>query len=514
MIPLKLETLLDGRVVEQDRVEYKRGWNPTDTIHAICAYANDFPNMNGGYIVIGIESDNGRPLLPPLGIGGNDLDRIQNELFQYCNLIEPRYLPQLEIVEYKGKHLIYLWCSAGDAGPYSAPRDVLSKNKDERRKEYWIKPFSVKTAADHSEKFELFEKFNSVPFDDRVNRKAKISDIRLGHIRDFLVESNSALAEDVYSRSVEDTLVSLEVANVADVGVDIRNIALLMFSDYPEKFMPCAQIELVWFHSSEEEGSDDFTEKTFSGPLFRQMKEALDYIKNQVIVEKVVKVPGRAESDRFFNFPYEAIEEALANACQHKSYQIAEPVEIRIYLNRIMIINYPGPALWIDMDEFREGKAVSRRYRNRRIGEFFKEIDLAEKKSTGITKILRTLEKNSSPPPTFKTDSERHSLETTIWIRYGFETGIDERRIGDIVDSTGDKQAITGDKQAINTGDRKQAILDYLQINQKARNAEFAELFGLSLSRTRDVLKPLIEDGLIEKCGDKKNAYYRLKVIP
>jgi ATP-dependent DNA helicase RecG len=123
---------------------------------------------------------------------------------------------------------------------------------------------------------------------------------------------------------------------------------------------------LVWFHSPEEEGSDDFTEKTFSGPLFRQVKEALGYIKNQAIVEKVVKVPGRAEADRFFNFPYEALEEALANACQHKSYQIAEPVEIRIYLNRIMIINYPGPALWIDMDEFREGKAVSRRYQNRR----------------------------------------------------------------------------------------------------------------------------------------------------
>ena len=42
MIPLKLETLLNGRVVEQDRVEYKRGWNPTETIQTICAYANDF----------------------------------------------------------------------------------------------------------------------------------------------------------------------------------------------------------------------------------------------------------------------------------------------------------------------------------------------------------------------------------------------------------------------------------------------------------------------------------------
>lgn len=30
MIPLKIETLLEGCVVEHDRVEYKTGWNPND----------------------------------------------------------------------------------------------------------------------------------------------------------------------------------------------------------------------------------------------------------------------------------------------------------------------------------------------------------------------------------------------------------------------------------------------------------------------------------------------------
>lgn len=55
MIPLKIETLLEGRVVEHDRVEYKTGWNPNDIIHSICAFANDYDNTNGGYIVIGVK---------------------------------------------------------------------------------------------------------------------------------------------------------------------------------------------------------------------------------------------------------------------------------------------------------------------------------------------------------------------------------------------------------------------------------------------------------------------------
>ena len=58
MIPLKIETLLEGRVVEHDRVEYKTGWNPNDIIHSICAFANDYDNTNGGYIVIGVKESN------------------------------------------------------------------------------------------------------------------------------------------------------------------------------------------------------------------------------------------------------------------------------------------------------------------------------------------------------------------------------------------------------------------------------------------------------------------------
>ncbi len=45
MIPIKTETLLEGRVVEHDRVEYKSGWNPNDIIHSICALANDNKNI-------------------------------------------------------------------------------------------------------------------------------------------------------------------------------------------------------------------------------------------------------------------------------------------------------------------------------------------------------------------------------------------------------------------------------------------------------------------------------------
>lgn len=101
MIPLKIETLLEGRVVEHDRVEYKTGWNPNDIIHSICAFANDYDNSNGGYIVIGVKEENGMPVFPLAGVQKEELDSIQQEIFQYCNMIVPRYIPRMEIVNYK-----------------------------------------------------------------------------------------------------------------------------------------------------------------------------------------------------------------------------------------------------------------------------------------------------------------------------------------------------------------------------------------------------------------------------
>ena len=41
-------------------------------------------------------------------------------------------------------------------------------------------------------------------------------------------------------------------------------------------------------------------------------------------------------------------------------------VEVRIYVDRIMIINYPGPEKWIDMEKLVTGEVRARKYRNHR----------------------------------------------------------------------------------------------------------------------------------------------------
>jgi ATP-dependent DNA helicase RecG len=56
-LPINLDDLLRQRTVEGERIEYKAGWNPDPILRTVCAFANDFANLGGGYVVIGQECD-------------------------------------------------------------------------------------------------------------------------------------------------------------------------------------------------------------------------------------------------------------------------------------------------------------------------------------------------------------------------------------------------------------------------------------------------------------------------
>ena len=62
----------------------------------------------------------------------------------------------------------------------------------------------------------------------------------------------------------------------------------------------------------------------------------------------------------------------MVNAVYHRGYDVREPVEIRIMHDELVVLSYPGPDRSVRLEQLRVGKAMPRRYRNRRIGEFLK----------------------------------------------------------------------------------------------------------------------------------------------
>ncbi len=139
-LPINLLDLLHQRKVEGERIEYKAGWNPDAVVRTLCAFANDFHNLGGGYIVIGQDCDeHGRPVFPPKGIPEDQLDRIQQDLLARCSLIQPPYYPAVSVEEVEGRALLVLWAPGGLHRPYKAPRAVTAKKKDYR---YYIRRYT------------------------------------------------------------------------------------------------------------------------------------------------------------------------------------------------------------------------------------------------------------------------------------------------------------------------------------------------------------------------------------
>ena len=71
-------------------------------------FANDIDNWGGGYILIGIEENNGKPKLPITGLKVEEIDKIQKELLNKCKLIQPEYVPIVEPVVYQNKHIFLI----------------------------------------------------------------------------------------------------------------------------------------------------------------------------------------------------------------------------------------------------------------------------------------------------------------------------------------------------------------------------------------------------------------------
>lgn len=417
-LPINIQDLIHQRKVEMTRIEYKSDWNPESIIHTITAFANDFDNMGGGYILIGVEEENGRPKLPLKGLEAKAIDEIQQDILNKCNLIEPRYIPVLEPYAIDGKEIIVLWAPGGEERPYRCPEEIYSKRGGAKSiKSYYIRKGSRTLKANGREEQELISMARDIPFDDRINFHASISDLRPTLLADYLGSVKSDLSEKTLFRSVEDTARDMQLLRGPSEYLKPVNVGLMFFSDKPERFFPCARIEVV---DKPDPTGLDMTEKVFSGPLDRQLKDALAYIRNYIIKEYVTKTPDSELAIRAYNWPYQAVEEALCNAVYHKSYQIHEPITVTITPKKLEILSLPGPDRSIS-DQMMEKKTfISRRYRNRRIGDYLKELEIVEGRNTGIPLILSSMKQNGSPEPEFETDEDRSYFLTVLPVHHLF----------------------------------------------------------------------------------------------
>ncbi|MDP3914650.1 MAG: KTSC domain-containing protein [Bacteroidota bacterium] len=511
-LPININELLHGNTIEWDRIELKKGWNPEDIIHSLCAFANDINNWDGGYIIVGVEEENGIAKLPPLGLNPEQMDSFQKKLIELTSKISPSYVPVSQPYAINGKHILIIWAPAGDNRPYKAPISLSDKKTE---KAWYIKrgSMTIKVKESSDDERRLLELTARIPFDDRINQHSKLNDLSLHLIQEHLKEVMSSLYDESTKISFSDLCKQMKIAKGTDENLRPTNAGLLMFNENPDKFFAGAKIEIV-VHKGKV--GKDYSEKIFTGSIVKQLRDALSFIKSNIFQEYVSKVPNQAEAVRYFNYPYQAIEEALVNAVYHKSYERENPVEIQVHPDKIEILSFPGPMPPIDKKMLKMERVVAREYRNRKLGSFLKELKLTEGRGTGLPIVYRSLEENGSPPPVFETDDDRNYFLCTLPVHPLVKTilGSEEELSGDI-----DKQFIFKNLIEINpylslsvsqTGDRdREAITN--SISPKAKQIleccsepktrdEIFELISLykNTKNFQKHIKPLIDAGWLK----------------
>lgn len=150
------------------------------------------------------------------------------------------------------------------------------------------------------------------------------------------------------------------------------------------------------------------------------------------------------------------------------------------------------------MENLKNYRAASRRYRNRRIGEFLKELHLTEGRNTGFQKIIRALKANGSPMPIFETDDDRTYFLTTVLIHPEFTASDEGRNDGR---NEGRNDLIT-----VALTDNEQLILNTIRLDEHITMVKMAEQTGLSKATVERVVKAMKEKNIIGREGSTKKG--------
>ena len=414
ILPINMDDLLHCRGVESERVEFKASWDPATTgpqvLRTICAFANDYHNLNGGYVVIGVEERNGRAALPPAGLSTQQVDAAQKWIRGNCNRLDPPYQPILSPERLDDRWVLFVWAPASDMRPHRAP---AAEGKAAR---YWIRLGNETVDAERSGRSglvrDLIAQTARVPWDDRAAHAARVEDLRERKVREFLHDVRSGLLDEPAEREIYRRMGLVTRINDHEVP---RNIGLLFFSNDPTEWFRGAKIEVVRFAA--DRAGDVQEERVFGGSLLDQVSGCLAHLES-LSVFHLQKQRSDIRAKTWVAYPMAALREALMNAVYHRSYDLDQPEPVKVYIfpSRIEVISYPGPVPGIQPAHLLPNAKVVRAApaRNRRIGEFLKELGLAEGRLSGLPKIYAEMAANGSPTPSFDFDEERTYFQATF----------------------------------------------------------------------------------------------------
>ena len=424
-------------MIESQTTEFKPNWRD-EYLKSISAFAN----TDGGKLFIGFD-DRGNPI----GVRNSKklLEDIPNKIISKLGIT-----PSVELIKKQNKEVI---CISVQPAP-----TMISYNG-----KHYIRCGSTTQEINGSELSQLILNKAGKSWDSLFPEAGleKINEETVNYFRKF---ANDKVASISKSDSTKKIFTNLELIN----NNNLRNAALLLFGKRPQSYYISAKARVGRFRS----GIDIADTVIAEGNLFEQLETVLEAIKKHLNVKFEIKDIQRKD---IWDYPLEAIREAVINSLIHKDYLSTAEIQIKIYDEKVWIWNPGKLPSELKVDDLK--KEHSSYPRNPLIANVFYLSGYIERWGSGTKRIVDLCKEQGLPEPEYKEEQGGFSVRffKDIYTEEILQKmGLNERQI--------------------------KAVL-YVKKKGKITNKEYRTMFNISDRTALTDLNDLSDKDLLEKTG-------------
>jgi ATP-dependent DNA helicase RecG len=439
---------------EGETVELKESLGEWKEIVKTCAA---FATAHGGRIFIGV-ADDGQPV--GVQIGKGTLEDLTNKIVQNTN---PKIVPAVATIQRKAKTVITL-----DV-PENPTKPVYAFDKPLRRSGRTNQTLSPIEAAD------LYFATRGITWDETISDRASLQDIDVDKVRSFLRRAQNERRLNTGADMPADQVLR-QLNLIRDKRTTIA--AILLFGKDPERLMPQSVLRCARFKGDDTVHFLDM--KVIEGSVIDQVEEAMAFVRRNTSM--AVKIEGKPERTEQWEYPLDAVREAITNAVCHRDYADTGNVQVRIFDHGLEVWNPGTLPTGLTVDDLRWNHES--RPRNKLIARVFFLIRYIEQFGTGTGRMIEDCRRAGIPEPEFesRTSSFRVVFRKAIPVERRFaEEGLNERQL----------------KALGLVAERGQITL-----------SEFTQLMEMPKRTLQRDIQGLVKKGLLVKHGTGKATWY------
>lgn len=311
---------------------------------------------------------------------------------------------------------------------------------------------------------------------DGLQNEYSVNEIDEESVKKFkkMAITNGRMVDD----GITDTLEILTTLNLL-IDDKLTNAALILFGKNPQKYFTNAVVRVLKYKNDV-----STSDRTIKGNLFDQIEEAEKAIKN--VINVVYEIKGELKRDEIWDYPLDAIREALANSIIHRDYfNYGIQTQIKIYEDYIWFFNPGGLFGGLTIEKLKLPHPSTTR--NPLIAEIFFRSGIVEVQGSGVKRMLTSLVDAGLPEPDFNEEFDGFSV-------YMFK-GYTEEMLK---------------KMGLN--ERQIKAMFYISSNGSISIKEYLELVPEKSRGTlgRD-LSDLVDKELVKPVGSQKTRRYELR---